>query len=137
MSHSPVAALAQEQYISLTTFKRDGTPVATPVWVAGDAGTLLVITEADSGKAKRLRNSGEVRVAACDMRGNVRGDSFDGTAVLLDALGSDQVSSAINKKYGLQAKLFAGLGFAQDFIRRVLRKPAGSGRVGIRITLNT
>jgi PPOX class probable F420-dependent enzyme len=42
--------LAQEKYVSLTTFKRDGTPVSTPVWCAGDDGRLLVWTGASTWK---------------------------------------------------------------------------------------
>jgi PPOX class probable F420-dependent enzyme len=48
-------ALAKEPFVSITTFKRDGTPVSVPVWCAADHGTLLVISEADSWKVKRIR----------------------------------------------------------------------------------
>jgi len=63
--------LAAGKYISLATFKKDGTRVATPVWVTREGDHLYVITEANSGKAKRLRNSPRAQVAACDMRGTV------------------------------------------------------------------
>jgi PPOX class probable F420-dependent enzyme len=69
-----VSQLANERYISLTTYKRDGTSVATPVWVVSDDGQrLLVWTGADTWKAKRLRRDGRVLVAASDARGNVKG----------------------------------------------------------------
>ncbi len=61
--------LGEQEYISLTTFKRNGTGVATPVWVMRDSDHLYVITEAGSGKAKRLRNFSRVMVAPSDMRG--------------------------------------------------------------------
>jgi PPOX class probable F420-dependent enzyme len=48
-------ALAKEPFVSITTFKRDGTPVSVPVWCAADNGTLLVFSEADSWKVKRIR----------------------------------------------------------------------------------
>jgi hypothetical protein len=58
-----VGTLAKSKYISLTTFRRDGTPVATPVWVAQQGDELVVYTVRSSGKAKRLRNSSRVSVA--------------------------------------------------------------------------
>jgi uncharacterized protein len=48
-------ALAKELFVNITTFKRDGTPVSVPVWCAADNGTLLVFSEADSWKVKRIR----------------------------------------------------------------------------------
>jgi predicted pyridoxine 5'-phosphate oxidase superfamily flavin-nucleotide-binding protein len=63
---SPLAALDGEKYLSLTTFRRDGTPVATPVWFVVDDGRVLVWTSAASWKAKRLRRDSRVRIAACD-----------------------------------------------------------------------
>ena len=61
--------LKDERYISLTTFKGDGTPVATPVWVAGQNGHLLVHTAAASWKVKRIRRDGHVQVAPCSAPG--------------------------------------------------------------------
>ena len=50
-----VAALADERYISLTTFKRDGSPVSTPVWVTSDDGRrLLVWSGARTWKVRRV-----------------------------------------------------------------------------------
>ena len=82
-----IAGLGAEEYISLTTFRRDGSGVATPVWVMADHDHLYVITDATSGKAKRLANFARVMVAPCDMRGTVTGASVDATAELLDATG--------------------------------------------------
>jgi PPOX class probable F420-dependent enzyme len=71
------SSLRDERYIILETFRRDGTGVRTPVWFATDprAGeaVLYVYTGADSGKVKRLRRSARARIAACDMRGRVKG----------------------------------------------------------------
>ena len=69
-----VGALAGEKYISLTTFKKDGTTAATPVWVVSDDGRrLLVLTGPDTWKVKRLRRNPRVVVAASDYRGRMRG----------------------------------------------------------------
>jgi uncharacterized protein len=60
-----VADLGRERYISITTFRRDGTPVATPVWVVAEGGRLYVWTGAQTGKAKRIRHHPAVTVAPC------------------------------------------------------------------------
>ncbi len=98
--------LAAGKYISLATYKKDGTRVATPVWVTREGDHLYVITEANSGKAKRLRNSARAQVAACDMRGTVTGEIVDAEAVLLDEQGTTEVLARVNAKYGLMAKVF-------------------------------
>ena len=59
-------SLATGKYLSLTTFKRDGSAVATPVWFVREGDALRVVTDVDAGKAKRIRNSGSVLVAPCD-----------------------------------------------------------------------
>lgn len=125
-----IEELSKEKYISLGTFKRDGNMVATPVWLARDGDHLVVITDATSGKAKRLRNSSRARVAPCDMRGNVRGEYTDATADLLDEAGTDRVKRLIDAKYGLMAKVFS--------LMESVRARFGSGpgpRVGIRISV--
>lgn len=123
--------LAAGKYISLTTFKRDGTAVATPVWVTREGDQLYVITDANSGKAKRLRNSARAEVATCDMRGNVTGGSVEAAGVLLDAAGTRQVESLVNKKYGLMATAFGLMGTVRRLVGR-----GDDQRVGIAITLN-
>jgi uncharacterized protein len=121
--------LAAGKYISLATFKRDGTRVATPVWVTREGDHLYVITEAGSGKAKRLRNSPRAEVAACDMRGSLTGDVYEATAILLDEQGTQEVAARVNAKYGLTAKLF-GL---RGKVAGMLGRPAE--QVGIEIAL--
>jgi len=82
---SGVSTLVGEKYISLTTFKQDGTPVATPVWVVSDDGRrLLVWTGPQTWKVKRLRRDPRVIVSASDLRGRTRGESYEGVGRLLD-----------------------------------------------------
>ena len=100
-----VGTLAKSGYLSLTTFRRDGTPVATPVWVAQQGDELLVHTAKSSGKAKRLRNSSRVLLAPCDMRGRVTGDVVEGIARLQDEAETAVAFSLIRQRYGLQARL--------------------------------
>ena len=121
-------ALAQAKYLSLTTFRRDGTPVATPVWLVPEGDALRVITQADSGKAKRLRNDPRVLLAPCDARGNLKGEQVEGTAVLEDAAETARTAAMIEKRYGLLGKLLMWRS------RRASRKPGTVGQVGIRVT---
>ncbi len=79
-----LAELDRAQYIALTTTKRDGTAVRTPVWFAVDGDTIVVVTEGRSGKVKRIRNRGHVRIAPCDARGALQGEPVDASARVLD-----------------------------------------------------
>lgn len=96
------STLANESYISLTTFRKNGTPVATAVWFAEQDGKLLVYTVADSGKVKRIRNSGAVEVTACDRVGKVHGPTLKGTARLLGPSEISQAEHTLNQKYFLK-----------------------------------
>jgi PPOX class probable F420-dependent enzyme len=97
--------LAKSTYLSLTTFRRDGTPVATPVWVAQHGNDLVVVTQRSSGKAKRLRNDSRVLLAPCDMRGRVDGDVVEGTALLQDDAETATSIDLIRRRHGLIARL--------------------------------
>lgn len=66
-----LVTLGDERYVSLTTFRRTGEPVATPVWVVRDGDALEVFAVADSGKVRRIRNDAHVELRACDRRGHV------------------------------------------------------------------
>ena len=97
--------LADERYVSLATFRRDGREVRTPVWIAGANGLLYVYTNAKSGKVKRVRATKRVRLAACDMRGKVRGDWIDGTSRMLDDPDERERGFApLLRKYALQLR---------------------------------
>jgi len=78
------------KYLSVTTFKRDGTPVATPVWFVQDGPRLLIETESTSGKVKRIRHNPEVLVAPCTGSGKLRGDQVPARA---EILGEEAVAS--------------------------------------------
>jgi hypothetical protein len=84
-----MGALDDEKYISLETYRRNGKAVRTPVWFAaasastGTSPTLYVYTTANSGKAKRIRRDGAVRVAPCDARGRITGAWLDGRAEIV------------------------------------------------------
>ena len=117
--------LSASRYLSLTTFRRNGMPVATPVWLAPDGDDLVVITGADSGKAKRLRNNPAVLLAPCDSRGRLKGSQIDGQALLEDESGTERIRSLIESRYGWQYR-------AISLLERV-RRQQGT-QVGIRIS---
>jgi hypothetical protein len=122
-------ALGEGKYLSLTTFRKDGTPVATPVWLVRDGDALRVITEADSGKAKRLRNSSRVLLAPCDARGRLKGDQVEGVATLQDPAETARTAHLVEARYGLLGRLLMWRS------RRAARKPGAAGPIGITVRL--
>lgn len=99
-----VEELGRARYVSLTTYRKDGTAVATPVWAVADGGELYVWTRSDSWKVKRIRNNGRVSVVACDVRGRVAegATSFEGEARLLDEAGLARLRKLMSRKYTWQ-----------------------------------
>jgi hypothetical protein len=97
--------LADERFVLLTTFRKDGRAVPTPVWAARDGQELLVWTGSNTGKVKGVRRDGAVEVAPCDARGKPKGEPVRGTARLLDRPGIDHTQDAIRRKYGIVARL--------------------------------
>jgi PPOX class probable F420-dependent enzyme len=90
-----------QKYICLTTFRKNGVDVNTPVWFAERDDKLYVKTRIESGKSKRIRNNANVKVAPCTIRGKIIGPEFPGRARILPAEQSGPASEAINRKYFL------------------------------------
>jgi PPOX class probable F420-dependent enzyme len=97
--------LGQADYVLLTTFKRDGTAVPTPVWVVRHGDELRVWTALEAGKVKRIRRSGKVQIAPCRFRGKPRGASVDAVARLLAPSDAEAVLDALVQKHGLRGRL--------------------------------
>ena len=93
--------LSSAHYVLLTTYRKDGTPIGTPVWAVARDGKLYVWTDLDSWKVKRIRNNPAVTVQPCGIRGVPRGEIHTATARLLDREGTGQVLSMILRKYWL------------------------------------
>jgi uncharacterized protein len=103
---SPLEQLAGERYISLETYRRDGTPVRTPVWFAEENSRLYFYSMAESGKAKRLRRNPRVALAPCDARGRtIRGEFVKGNARILPEAEAHHAHEFLVKKYGWQRRL--------------------------------
>lgn len=130
---SPLDTLGSAKYVSLTTFRADGTPVATPVWVVRDGDVLRILTDPASGKVRRLRADSRVRLSPCDMRGRVREGALvaDGTAVIDDEPGTARTMTLIEERYGLMGRILGWLN------SRRARKAAGGEirHVGLQVTL--
>ena len=99
----------QGKYLSVTSFRRDGTGVATPVWFVVDDGRLLIETDAESYKVKRIRRDPSVEVAICTGRGKLRGDPVRGRAEVLPDTATDRVTELIATKYRLDMLLIRPL----------------------------
>ncbi|NMO03846.1 PPOX class F420-dependent oxidoreductase [Gordonia sp. TBRC 11910] len=101
--------LSNEKFISVTTFRKSGEAIATPVWVVPvDGDRLGFWTSSTSGKAKRLRNNPKVEVVACNQRGVVAAGATktDGTAQLVTSGPEfDAVQAAVKAKYGFQVSV--------------------------------
>ena len=98
--------LRKEQCIALTTFRKTGQAVTTPVWFAISLGMIYVETHADAGKLKRLRHTARVTLAPCTYSGKVTGAVSAGKArILTEPEGSAAASAALAKKYGFMLPL--------------------------------
>ena len=95
------AEIHGQKYISLTTFRKNGVAVPTPVWFGEDDGKLYVMTRSDMGKTKRIRNNPQVKVAPCTMSGKVTGAEFDAIARILPPEEHAHARQTINRKYWL------------------------------------
>jgi uncharacterized protein len=96
---APVTWTFPGKYISVTTYKQDGTGVATPVWFAQEGDRLLFRTGVASGKAKRIRRNPAVLVAACTLRGELLGQQVSGVARVLSGSAAGDARRLINRKY--------------------------------------
>lgn len=100
------AALAGQKYINLTTFRRDGSPVATPVWFAREGALLYITTYDGTGKVKRLRANERVEIAPSDARGHARGPAMAARGrVVADADEGARAEAALRRTYGWQYRL--------------------------------
>jgi PPOX class probable F420-dependent enzyme len=102
-----ISTLSGNAYINLETYKRNGQPIATPVWftIDHDNEMIYVITRTKTGKVKRLRNNSKVRIVPCGMRGQPKGEWLNGRATFATAEQQQIALKQRNKKYGLMARL--------------------------------
>lgn len=128
--------LENEKYILLTTFRRDGTPVATPVWIVPlNGGTFGFTTSSGSGKAKRLAHTPRVTVQASDVRGRTKPGSsvMDASALIVTGAEYAGIKAKVKAKYGFVTNITKFLGFVGGLIKR---KPIPYGDLGVVVTLS-
>jgi len=112
-------AVLTAQYVALTTYRRDGTPVTTPVWAAAEGESLFLFTNATAGKVKRLRNSSRAAVAPCTVSGSITGTALPADAFNLASEQMPRVWRLLIKKYGIAARLFVAYDRARSLIGMV------------------
>jgi uncharacterized protein len=108
MTDDLTTALAAQKFVSLATFKRNGDPVATPMWIGRDGDHLFVWTPADSWKVKRVSNNPRVTLQPSGLRGKPRKGAkpVEGIAdVITDAETVEHLAEVIHRKYGLMYRL--------------------------------
>jgi uncharacterized protein len=115
--------LADARFVSLTTFRRSGEAVSTPVWVGRDGGALVVLTPADSGKVKRLRHDPRVEIRPCGRFGAVA----DGVAPVVGTAevrehpdDVERARATIRRTYPLESRLVLGI---ERLVERLRRRP--------------
>lgn len=113
-------AIASERYVSLTTYKRDGTPKSLPVWIVGlPDGRVAFTTSPESWKAKRVANDPRVILRPSDQRGRVADGAVEvtGTAVVVEGPEFAQVQGLIAEKYGWMVKLVKAVNSVRSLVK--------------------
>ena len=119
------------KYLSLTSFRRDGTGVATPVWFVIDKGRLVIQTDPRSFKAKRIRRNPAVMIAPCTASGRLRSEPVPARAELLPQSEMDHVGRLMARKYRVDRILILPLYRA---VQRLRGAPVGAAGVALAIT---
>jgi PPOX class probable F420-dependent enzyme len=101
---APTTSLADTKFVLLTTYRKNGAPVATPVCHVVHEGKIYVVTLESTWKAKRLRRNSRVLLASCDMRGSASGPVYSGEARILDE--EEVRNSPVFKRHGLLGAAF-------------------------------
>lgn len=130
MMNSPaLVALGEERFVSLTTYRKTGEAVSSPVWIVRNGDALVVTTPEASGKVKRLRNSPRVVLRPCDRMGRVKESAqpISARAEILTGQGViNDLQLIFRTKYRLEYRIFM-------LIER-LGKQGAKERVMLRIT---
>ena len=128
------ADLDTAKYVSFVTYKKDGTPVATPVWVVPFDGGYAFTTDPDAYKVKRLRNDARATLTACDMRGKISADAVvhTGAAVVLNEADTQRVDALIRKKYSIGHRMLGVL----SVLQKIAGKGTTAGDAAIKVTVS-
>jgi PPOX class probable F420-dependent enzyme len=131
-AESPLDERFGGKYLSITSFKRDGVGVATPVWFVVDGERLLVITDPQSFKAKRIWRNPAVLVAPCSASGRLRGEPVAARAEFLPAAEMERVEHLMARRYRIDRVLILPI---YRLIQRLRGSAVSREGVALAITL--
>ena len=94
-----------QKYVNLETYKKDGTPVRTPVWFMIDSDIVYVVTREKTGKVKRLKNNQNIRIVPCSFKGKPESEWIKGIAQNITGEEAEKAIKLRKKKYGFSARL--------------------------------
>ena len=94
-----------QKYVNLETYKKDGTPVRTPVWFMIDGDIVYVVTREKTGKVKRLKNNQNIRIVPCSFKGKPESEWIKGIAQNVTGEEAEKAIKLRKKKYGFSARL--------------------------------
>ena len=128
------ADLDTAKYVSFVTFKKDGSPVATPVWVVPFEGGYAFTTEPNAFKVKRLRNDARATLTVCNMRGAIAEGAtvHIGAAVVLNESDAQRVDALIRKKYSIGHRMLG----VMSVLKKIAGKGSTAGDAAIKVTLS-
>jgi uncharacterized protein len=128
------ADLDTAKYVSFVTYKKDGTPVATPVWVVPFEGGYAFTTDPDAHKVKRLRNDARATLTVCDMRGKIAPGAIvhSGAALVLDEADTQRVDALIRKKYSIGYRMIG----VMSVLKKIAGKGSTAGDAAIKVTVS-
>jgi PPOX class probable F420-dependent enzyme len=112
--------LERQQYANLFTYRKSGEAVKTPIWFALHNGKAYVMTGAEAGKVKRIRNNNQVEIGPADRAGKPLGPTVAATARVLDEAEIAIAKEALDKKYGLFKAVFDFFGTLSGMQRAYL-----------------
>jgi uncharacterized protein len=105
MSNDKLAQFANQKYLSLETYRKNGQAIATPMWFAEDQGVIYLYTLASAVKVKRIRNNPRVRIVPSDVRGKPRGTWVEAAARVVEEAEAERGQRLLGKKYGWMKRL--------------------------------
>jgi PPOX class probable F420-dependent enzyme len=127
-------ALLPGRYLSVTSFKRDGTGVATPVWFVSDGRRLFALTDLDSAKVRRIRRNPRVLIASCRADGKLRSELVPARAEVLTATPDlEHVRTLLIERYKISYRLIM---LIYRLGRRIRGKPSVADGAVLAITVD-
>ena len=114
--------LGQSRYLNLESYRRDGTPVRTPLWFAAaeGGGPLYIYSKADAFKIKRLQRNQACRIAACDLRGKIIGPWLDASATIVAGAEATRGMALLDRRYRPWKQLLGLLAMLRPVPRAVV-----------------